>query len=137
MAGLLGKWARRGSKSSRGQMRLGSRGEKLARKYLCRQGWRHVASNYAGSRGEIDLIMQEGATIVFVEVKTRQSEDFTAAEQVVNQRKRDHIAATAREFIEINGLSEYPCRFDVAVVVFDERGKAEVRHQAHAFSARG
>ncbi|MBN1845454.1 MAG: YraN family protein [Sedimentisphaerales bacterium] len=113
--------------------RWGRRGELLARKYLQKQGYRHWTSNYATERGEIDLIMQDGQTIVFVEVKALQRETFVAGEQLVNVRKQSRIARAARHFLARHRLGDYPCRFDV-VIVHREGKKTVCRHWPHAFS---
>lgn len=112
---------------------LGRKGERLAKRYLKKLGYRHLVSNYGIKQGEVDLIMQEGETIVFVEVKTRQEEGPAAGEELVNYRKRRRISAAALHFINVHKLFENPCRFDVVVVLTGGKGKAEVRHHKSAF----
>jgi putative endonuclease len=114
--------------------RLGRRGEKLTKRYLKKQGYRHIASNYATRQGEIDLIMQDEDTIVFVEVKTRRSEDFAHGEESVNYPKQRHLSAAARHFIHLNKLHDRPCRFDVVAVALPEKGKPVIRHWSNAFT---
>ena len=111
----------------------GRAGEKLARRFLKKQGYRHLSSNYTTDRGEIDLIMQEGETIVFVEVKTRKTEEFTEAEAVVNYGKRKRMSAAARHFIHKNDFYDKPCRFDVVAVITNDKDKPVIRHQKNAF----
>ncbi len=113
---------------------LGRRGEKLAWKHLKKQGCRCLGKNWSCDRGEIDLIVLDDATVVFVEVKTRRGEAFTEAENVVNYRKRRHITATAQRFIHTNNLHDHPCRFDTVAVIVPDNGKALIRHQRSAFS---
>ena len=115
---------------------LGRKGEKLARKFLRKAGYRHLASNFAARGGEVDLIMQDGQAVVFVEVKTRRSEAFADGESAVNWRKQRHIESAARFFVHINGLHDHPCRFDVVAVTWGEDGKAEIRHYPSAFRAK-
>jgi putative endonuclease len=131
--GYMGLWLV--SKENHKQ-RLGKEGEKLARKYLAGQGYKHIQSNYLTGEGEIDLIMREGRTIVFVEVKTRQSEDFVAGERLVHYAKQRHMAAAARQFIQVHKLHEYPCRFDAVIVIAAEEGKPAVRHERNIFTPR-
>jgi len=119
----------------KGKIKLGRKGEKIARKYLKKHGYRHLASNFATKQGEIDLIMQQDRTIVFVEVKTRRQEDFASGEDVVNLRKQRHIETAARQFIRRYSLYAYACRFDVIAVVLPEKGTPTIRHQRNAFSA--
>jgi uncharacterized protein (TIGR00252 family) len=54
--------------------RLGKSGEELARRYLERKGFDFVAANWRCRAGELDLVMRDGDTLVFVEVKTRHGE---------------------------------------------------------------
>ena len=118
-------------------LKLGRAGEKLARRYLEKLGYRHLKSNYAAKQGEVDLIMQDGRTVVFVEVKTRRKEDYVDSEAVVNYHKQKHITAAARQFIHVNNLHDYAGRFDVVVVLKPSKGKAIVRHHQNAFRYRG
>jgi putative endonuclease len=118
------------------RQKLGREGEKLARKYLTRQGYKHIESNYLIGEGEIDLIMREGRTFVFVEVKTRQSEDFVAGECLVHYAKQRHMAAAARQFIQTHQLHEYPCRFDAVIIITPEGQKPVVRHERNIFTPR-
>jgi len=122
------------STSAAQKRRLGRRGEKLAKRYLKKQGYRHVTSNYSTRQGEIDLIMQDAETFVFVEVKTRMNEEFALGEQSVNYSKQKHLSAAARHFIHVNRLQDRPCRFDVVAVAFPEKSKPVVRHWPKAFT---
>ena len=115
------------------KIKLGRQGEKLARKFLKKQGYRLLRSNYNTTRGEIDLIMRDDNTIVFVEVKTRRSEKFATAESAVNYRKQKHLIAAARKFINTYRFNDHPCRFDVVAVVSPENGKTTIRHYQNAF----
>jgi len=114
--------------------KLGLKGEKLARRYLKKQGYRYLAHNYATRRGEIDLIMQDEQTIVFVEVKTREDESFARGEDSVNYGKQKRIFGAARHFIHVHDLYEKPCRFDL-VVVTGINDQAVIRHHKNAFSS--
>jgi len=112
---------------------LAKMGERLARRYLQKLGYRHLASNYAANGGEVDLVMDDDGTLAFVEVKTRRRESFVPAEGVVNYRKRRHLAAAARRFIQRYRLHDRPCRFDVVVVILDDNDQTQLRHLPHAF----
>lgn len=88
--------------------------EDLARDYLLRQGLKWKASNYRTRMGEIDLIMHDGAHLVFVEVRSRRSAEFGNAIETITQRKQRKIMHTAAFYIQSQALHEqYPCRFDV------------------------
>ena len=88
-------------------------GEKLAREYLAGQGLKFVAANYRMRIGEIDLIMEDGKYLVFIEVKFRTSERWGTALEQVTARKIQKIRLVAKAY-----LQRYPhdvpyARFDV------------------------
>lgn len=118
---------------------LGRRGETLAAEHLERAGYRLVASNFmlpvgrnlrsALVHAEIDIIAYEGATLCFVEVKTRASDWFAAPEANVDLRKQRQITRAARVYRRMFGLTDTPYRYDVVSVVWpsadiDDRGSA-------------
>ncbi len=116
--------------------RLGAKGEKLAKKILKKKGYRHIVSNYRNKTGEIDLIMQDGGTVVFIEVKTRRNEDYVATESVVNYKKQKTISKVARHYVSRYKLQKYSGRFDVVVIIMPENGKPTIRHHVDAFGYR-
>ena len=84
--------------------------------------------------GEIDIVARQDATIVFVEVKTRQTEDFGAPQYAVNAAKRKQISKAALSYIREKKLTEQSCRFDVIAVSFlPESRKPKVEHIENAF----
>jgi putative endonuclease len=93
----------------------GGDAEQRAAGFLEAQGLRIVARNYRTRMGEIDLIAQEGATLVFVEVRMRSSARFGGALGSVDARKRARIVAAARHYLMRLGR-EPRCRFDVVTV---------------------
>ncbi len=110
----------------------GKAGEELALDFLKKKGFTLVCQNYFTPQGEIDLIVQRGHTLVFVEVKAYTSEELCAIEKV-DQRKREKIAKVAEIFILKNPelLSKIKeIRFDVITVNLN---KGDVRHYEGAF----
>ena len=93
----------------------GGNAEDRAARFLAEQGLRIVARNYRTRMGEIDLIAQDGATLVFVEVRMRSSARFGGALGSITPRKRSRIAAAARHYLMRLGR-EPRCRFDVVTV---------------------
>ena len=81
----------------------------------------------------MDLVTAEGDTIVFVEVKTRSSNDAEDPERSVDHRKRRQLTRVARYFLAARAAHEIPCRFDVVAVVMPDRGKPLVEHFINAF----
>ena len=89
--------------------------ELKARRWLEGKGLRFVAANVRGRGGEIDLIMKDGQTIVFVEVRYRQSSRFGGAAASVTLAKQQKLLQTAHLwFARHNGsFDTVDCRFDV------------------------
>lgn len=99
---------------------VGAEKEQLARAYLGRQGLRPVASNYSCRLGEIDLIMRDTDTLVFVEVRYRASEGFGTPAETVGPRKQRRLAAAASHYLQQYRL-DLPCRFDVLAIGAGDR----------------
>jgi putative endonuclease len=98
-------------------------GEDLAHRYLRGQGCTIVARNYrtlSGS-GEIDLVAWQGKTLVFVEVKTRDSAEFGAPERAVDAGKERRLRTAARDYASRAGVEWERTRFDVVGVVLRPR----------------
>lgn len=92
---------------------VGAMAENRARSWLEKQGLQLLEKNYRTTRGEIDLIMQDGDTLVFVEVRMRQNERFATAAQSIDHPKQQRIISTAQHYLQAQGLWEkIPCRFD-------------------------
>lgn len=118
----------------------GSAAEQAAEKLLKKRGCKTLIRNYRVKEGEIDLIMREGETIVFVEVRARRSEKFGTPAESVTARKQQRIARAAHHYLQNEGakLGERPLRFDVVGVRLDETGKpTQVEHIPDAFGAPG
>jgi putative endonuclease len=116
--------------------KLGNLGEQLAAEFLTRKGFRLVAANFVvpvgrNRRGalintEIDLIAYDGETLVFLEVKTRRSDVFSAPEQAVDLRKQRQITRAARAYRRIFRI-EGAFRYDVVGIVLpDEKSKPKI-----------
>jgi putative endonuclease len=109
-------------------LELGERGERMALDYLREyEGYQVVARNFRvplgrGLRGqkltaEIDIIAYEGATLTFIEVKTRTSGGLVAPERAVDLRKQRQIAKAARRYRQLMRVVEEPYRYDVVTVL--------------------
>jgi putative endonuclease len=96
---------------------LGISGENLAREELERRGYAVLATRYRTRVGEIDIVARDGDTLVFVEVKTRTSEDFGIPAEAVTWRKQRRIVTMARWYLSEKGLHGTLCRFDVVTVL--------------------
>ncbi len=92
----------------------GAHAETLAADYLQRRGLRLLQRNYRCRLGEIDLILADGAVLVFVEVRLRRNAAFGGAAASVTAAKRQRILRAARHYL--SGRPEPACRFDVVLL---------------------
>jgi putative endonuclease len=101
---------------------LGISGENLACAELQRRGYAILERRYRTRFGEIDIIARDGATIVFVEVKARLTDDFGGAAAAVTRWKQRRIAQMAVDYLARRSLHECPCRFDVVAIDIETAG---------------
>jgi len=94
---------------------VGQVGEDSAERLLTRHGLEIVARNYRTRLGEIDLVARDGATLVFVEVRSRGSARFGGAIESITAAKRKRLVAAARHYLS-KLTREPPCRFDVVTI---------------------
>ena len=97
----------------RSRLNIAKLGESLAVEYIRTRGCEILARNYRAERGEIDLIVQDGQFIVFVEVKTRRSLKFGLPQAAVTRQKQKQISKIALAYLQSENLWDTPCRFDV------------------------
>jgi len=117
---------------------LGDEGERLAARYLRRQGFRILARRYRTAMGEIDLIARDGKSIVFVEVKTRRSEAAGLPHEAVDLHKQAQLTRLALAFLKRFRLLEQPARFDVVSIVWAAAAcPPEIIHYRNAFEPPG
>jgi len=98
------------------QQIIGSAHEALACEYLQQQGLRLIQKNYLCRCGEIDLIMQERDTLVFVEVRFRRQNRFGSASESVTVTKQRKLIKTAQQYLQRFGKTNSPARFDVVAI---------------------
>jgi putative endonuclease len=92
----------------------GVRAEELSAQFLSRAGLRIIARNWRCRHGEIDLIAEDGATLVFAEVRLRKRGLFGGAAESVTVAKRARLVAAASLYAA--GKRERPMRFDVLLL---------------------
>ena len=115
-------------------MRTGQQGEDAAARYLRRKRYRIEERNFRCRHGEIDLVAIFHGTVVFVEVKTRQSTRFGMPQEAVSTAKQARIVRVAQAYLQQRNWQERPVRFDViAVRIAGER--TDIEHIEHAFEA--
>lgn len=117
---------------------LGRKGEQLAVRFLEKAGLRMVAANFRipigrNFRGgivnaEIDLIALDSATLCFIEVKTRSSDEFAAPEEAVNLRKQRQIIRAAKKYRKIFRLNNVNFRYDVISIILHKQAPPRIEH---------
>ena len=102
-------------------------GEDLAYRYLRSHGCTVVARNYRTRSGaaELDLVAWHGPTLVFVEVKTRSTEDFGSPDRAVDAGKREHVRRAARDYARRAGIDFQTTRFDIVSIVLSRPPRIE------------
>lgn len=108
---------------------LGKKGEKLARQFLLRKGYRIIAANFSCRYGELDLICRDRDVTVFVEVRTKSSCAYGLPQQSIGAKKVRHLLAAAQFYITnyVQGQPEEKAfRFDVVSIIWGEPIKIEL-----------
>ncbi len=115
MAHIPTRPGRSGSISSR---QTGAHYETKARQHLENEGLTFIAANVTLHKGEIDLIMHDRETLVFVEVRYRRNANFGDAATSITSRKRQKLRHTAESWLAMQGksLDNTLCRFDVLAI---------------------
>ena len=108
---------------------LGRAGEKLAVDFLKKKGFKILKTNYKTPVGEIDIIAQDNDAIVFIEVKTRSSDNYGLPREAVDGKKQEKYYKTATLYLQKEGKMDSSCRFDVVEI---ENG--QINHIIDAFT---
>jgi putative endonuclease len=111
---------------------LGKDGEDWAVKYLKSNGFKILDKNFRCQIGEIDIVAKDKNTIVFVEVKTRKTDEFAEPFESVGKRKQAKIRDLAEYYLQEKDYSDCEIRFDVLSIVSDGSDK-KIEHITNAF----
>jgi len=111
---------------------LGKLGEQIAKDFLLQKGYVFLTANYRYKKSEVDLIVKDGETMVFVEVKTRSGDFLFDPEKAMTRQKEAQIRQGAVAYMRKVG-HEWAIRFDVIAIVIREADRYEVRHTEDAF----
>jgi putative endonuclease len=98
------------------RQRLGSVGEDLASAALAARGYAILERRYTTERGEIDIIAEDGETLVFVEVRARATGEFGRAAESITDAKKRQVVRMATEYLARHQITNRPCRFDVVAI---------------------
>jgi len=111
----------------------GNYGEELARQYLEKRGLTYMASNWLCKYGEVDLVMQDGSTRVFIEVKLRSRTSYAEGLEMVTTQKQEKIIRAVKHYQQ---EKDYwgDVRFDVVAISMDG-DKPSIEHVEYAFEA--
>lgn len=112
--------------------RVGDQGEEIALRHLRGMGYELVERNYRTRYGEIDLILRDGATLVFVEVKFRRGTGHGDPLESVTPRKQNQVRAVAEQYLAEAQPDFGELRFDVVGILDINRGP-EITHIKDAF----
>ncbi len=130
----IGRWVRRVG----AEKPLGVRGEAAAARFLKRRGYKIVARGDRLKPGEIDLVAVDRQTVVFVEVKTRESAEAGQPAEAVDAAKQRRLTRAAVAYLKRHGLLECPARFDVVAVTWPAgQRRPAIEHFVNAFEAAG
>lgn len=116
-----------------GSEELGKKGEKIARDYLKKEGYKILAKNWYYDHKEIDIIARQNDEIVIVEVKTREGDYFEEPWEAVSSRKIKNIVEAAEGWL-IQEQVDLETRFDVISIIFSRDGTFELTHFQGAFT---
>lgn len=110
---------------------LGQRGEQIAQTFLKASGYKILHTNWRNRRLEIDIIAMDGETLVFVEVKTRQTLLFGEPENAVDYKKQRSLIHAANAYV-LKYRYENDARFDIISIII-EKNKTVINHFPDAF----
>lgn len=115
---------------------LGRKGEDIAHRFLRGKGYHILARRFRlpDGSGEIDIIALQGDSIVFVEVKTRQTADFGGPERALGREKENSLVRAARSYLLKADADWSQARFDIVTVVASN--PPEICHYPDAFFPR-
>ena len=119
-----------------GKQITGKLAEESACRYLEQQGLSLIERNYLCQRGEIDLIMKDRTTTVFVEVRYRNNVRFGSGAESVDWKKQKKLLATAAHYLLKNPkAAKGACRFDVVSLTANKNGEQKLNWIPDAFQA--
>jgi putative endonuclease len=122
-----------GAKAQPEHLRRGELGERAAQKHLQKLGLKFLTANFRSERGEVDLIFRDADCLVFVEVKTRSSEEWARPAAAVDARKKRLLSQTALDYLRLLKNPQVRIRFDIVEVLLKDGAVNKVRHLPNTF----
>ena len=123
-----------GRKNQPLHLRHGQLGERAAKRHLRRHGLKFLVANFRSPRGEIDLVCRQKDCLVFVEVKTRSSEEWVRPAAAVNAERRRRLSHAALDYLRLLKNPPVKIRFDIVEVLLNDGAVREVRHLPNTFA---
>src|SRR5579862_9679548 len=111
----------------------GELGEHAAKRFLKRKGLKFLTANFRSARGEIDLIFRDDDCLVFVEVKTRSSEEWTRPAAAVDGMRRKRLTRAGLDYLHLLKNPPIKVRFDIVEVLLEASAVREIRHLPNTF----
>jgi putative endonuclease len=128
------RWRLRFGSGKPEHLRRGATGEKLACRFLRRQGYKVLYRNFRGrTGGEIDIVCRDGETLVFVEVKTRSREDFGRPFEAVHRDQQKRISRGGLAWLRMLDNPDILFRFDIVEVIMREGEEPQLELIRNAF----
>lgn len=98
-------------------------GEKLAKDFLKKRGYRILETNYRCPQGEIDIVAKHKGSLVFIEVRAKKSSEFGSPEESITPVKKERMRATAAHYRQSHNKLPPLWRIDVVAIELDQNGK--------------
>lgn len=115
-------------------LRYGQLGERAAKRQLRRQGLKFLTANFRTPRGEIDLVFRDRDCLVFVEVKTRSSEEWVRPAAAVDAERRRRLTRAGLDYLHLLRNPAVKVRFDIVEVLLEDGRVRQIRHLPNSFA---
>ena len=128
-------WFRKRATNPTPRLELGERGEDAAARFLRRHGYKILVRRFKSRAGEVDIICRHKDWLVFVEVKTRKSDNYGAPSEAVTREKQQHMSRVALDYLRLLDNPRIRFRFDIVEVILQDgvRKPADIRLIQNAF----
>jgi putative endonuclease len=121
-------------KTSQRSRQVGGYGQNLAKDFLQQRGYEVLTENYYTRSGEIDLICQKNSQIIFIEVKTRSSNNYGIPEEAISKIKKEKLRKTALYYLQEQTIVNENWRIDSVAVEISKINKiAQIRHHKNIY----
>jgi putative endonuclease len=114
-------------------LRRGELGERAAETHLKALGMKFLTRNFRSERGEVDLIFRDADCLVFIEVKTRSSEEWSRPAAAVNAARRLRLSQCALDYLRLLKNPPVKLRFDIVEILLRDGMVKEIRHLPNTF----